>query len=147
MQFKFKLEALRRYRNFQEELIQKELAEAQRSRDREMDLLDELIDKRVRAEQGLRSEQEKSTSGPHIALYDNYLKRLSEDIRNQQKSVKAAEAVCEQKMRALLEAMQKRKALDKLKTKGLQTYIETLNHQEQKFLNELALNRFARTDN
>ena len=146
MSFKFKLEALRQYRNFQEDLTQKELAQAQRNRDREIDLLESLIDKRHRAEQNRKSEQEISTNGPHMALYDNYLKRISGEIAAQRQRIKDAEALCKEKMGALLEAMQNRKTMDKLKEKDLHAYLDNLNQNEQKFLNEIAINQFARNN-
>ncbi len=145
MSFKFRLEALRQYRNFQEDALQKELAQAQRERDQEVDRLQSLLDKRSRAEEDLKREQEKSTNGPHMALYDTYLNRLEGEIADQRMRVNQAENMCKQKMQELLEAMQNRKTIDKLKEKDLQAYMENLNQNEQKFLNEIAINKFARS--
>lgn len=144
MSFKFKLEALRRYRSFQEDLVQRELAEAQRDRDQEIDRLQSLMDKRSRAENDLRRQQESSTNGPFMALYDTYIQRLTGEVSEQQMRVKQAEAKCSEKMQALLEAMQNRKSIDKLKEKDLRSYMEALNQTEQKFLNEIAINQFTR---
>lgn len=145
MSFKFRLEALRQYRNFQEDALQKELAEAQRNRDQEMDRLQAMLDRRSRAEEDLKREQEKSTNGPHMALYDTYLNRLAGEIAEQRERTRQAEAICSQKMQELLEAMQNRKTIDKLKEKDLQAYMENLNQNEQKFLNEIAINQFTRS--
>ena len=147
MGFEFKLEALRRYRHFKEEMLQKELADMQRHRDQETALLSEMVDQRTRAEQDMLGEQEKRTCGPRMALYEAYLNRLTEDIRNQRQRVKQVEALCSEKMSALLEAVQQRKSIEKLKEKGLKAYIENLNRNEQKFLNEIAINRFVRANN
>jgi flagellar FliJ protein len=147
MGFEFKLEALRRYRHFKEEMLQKELAQMQRHRDREIALLAEMIDKRTMAEQDMIGEQEKRTHGPRMALYETYLNGLTQDIKNQRQRVKEAQALCSEKMNALLKAVQERKSIEKLKEKGLKAYIEKLDRNEQKFLNEIAINRFARADN
>lgn len=147
MGFEFKLEALRRYRHFKEEMLQKELAQLQRHRDREIAMLAEMIDKRTRAEQDMKGEQENSTRGPRMAMYETYLNRLAEDIENQRERVKKAEALCTEKMNALLEAVQERKSIEKLKEKSLKAYIENLSQKEQKFLNEIAINRFVRANN
>ena len=144
MSFKFKLEALRRYRSFQEDLVQRELAEAQRDRDQEIDRLQSLMDKRSRAENDLRRQQASRTHGPQMALYDTYIQRLTGEISEQQIRIKQAEAKCSEKMQALLEAMQNRKSIDKLKEKDLRAYMEALNQTEQKFLNEIAINQFTR---
>lgn len=146
MRYQFKLEALRQYRNFQEDIKQKELAQAQRNRDQVMDHLEALIDKRKRAEQSLKSQQEKSTSGPHMALFDTYLKRLASEIAAQRRRLQDAETLCKEKMGDLLEAMQHRKTIDKLKEKDLHAYIKGLNHNEQNFLNEIGINQFTRNN-
>ena len=144
MSFKFKLEALRRYRSFQEDVLQKELAHAQRNRDREIDRLRSLMDKRTLAENDLKRRQERSTNGPRMALFDTYIQRLTGEIAEQRVRVKQADAVCNEKMQALLEAMQNRKTIDRLKEKDLQAYMEKLSRNEQKFLNEIAINQFTR---
>jgi flagellar FliJ protein len=146
MAYEFKLEALRQYRHFKEEMLQKELAEMQRNRDQEIALLAEMVDKRTRSEQDMIEEQEKHTRGPRMAMYETYLKRLAEDIKNQRKKVEKAEALCSEKMSALLEAVQERKSIEKLKEKGLKAYMDNLNQNEQKFLNEIAINRFVRAN-
>lgn len=147
MGFEFKLEALRRYRHFKEQMLQKELADMQRIRDQEIALLSEMVDKRTGAEQDMLGEQEKRTRGPRMALYEAYLNRLAEDIKNQRQRVQQAETLYSKKMSALLAAVQERKSIEKLKEKGLKAYIETLNQNEQKFLNEIAINRFVRANN
>lgn len=144
MGYNFKLEALRQYRSFQEDIKKKELAQAQRDRDLEIERLDGLIDKRFQLEQDLKSEQQNSTNGPHMALYDQYLKRISEEITDQRQKLEDAEKRCKEKMGNLLQAMQHRKTIEKLKEKDFHTYMESLNQTEQKFINEIAINQFAR---
>ena len=143
MKYTFKLEALRQYRNFQEDLKQKDLAHARRQRDQDMDKLAVLMEKRRQAEQDLESEQH-STSGPHMAMYDTYLNRISGEIAVQRQKVAAAEHHCQQKMAELLQAVKHRKTIDKLKEKDFNAYVESLNQNEQKFINEIAINQFAR---
>jgi flagellar FliJ protein len=142
--FKFKLEALRRYRSFQEDVLQKELAQVQRNRDLEIGRLQSLMDKRTQAENDLKRWQESSTNGPRMALFDAYIQRVTGSIAEQRMRVKQADAVCNEKMQALLEAMQNRKTIDRLKEKDLQAYMENLSRNEQKFLNEIAINQFTR---
>ena len=54
-----------------------------------------------------------------------------------------AEKQLEEKREVFLDAMQKRKTLDKLKEKGLKAHIESLNSEEQKFISEMAISRFS----
>jgi flagellar FliJ protein len=72
---------------------------------------------------------------------------LTAEIADQRARVEQAEMLCQKKMQALLEAMQNRKAIDKLKEKDFQAYREELGQTEQKFLNEIAINRFTRNAN
>lgn len=144
MGFEFKLEALRRYRNFQEEMVQKELSIAQRNLNQEIDFLEELLDKRTRTENYLKEEQKRETNGTSMALYDSYLKRISKEISAHRIRVEEAQEVYNKIMADLLEAMQKRKSIDKLKEKDLKNYTEILNQNEQKFINEIAINQFIR---
>jgi flagellar export protein FliJ len=144
MGYHFKLEALRQYRNFQEDIKKKELALAQRDRDLELEYLNALIDKRNQLEQDLKSKQQNSTNGPHMALYNQYLKRISAEITAQRQKLEDAETRCKDKMGDLLQAMQHRKTIEKLKEKDLHTYLKSLNQTEQKLINEIAIHQFAR---
>jgi flagellar FliJ protein len=143
MDYRFKLEALRKYRKFQEETLQKELAEAQRLRDREADILTELIDLQNKTESDLELKQKESASGPCLAIYSNYLNTLASDIFAQKYKLADAEKQLEKRRKVLLAAMQKRKTLDKLKEKGLKAHLESLNNEDQKFINEMAISRFS----
>ena len=143
MDYRFKLEALRQYRSFQEETRQKEMAEAQRLRDREAAILDGLNSMRDKTEQDLKAQQKGRTTGPSLAIYHNYLNKLASDIRTQKIKLVDAEKKLDEKRDALLLAMQKRKTLDKLKEKSQKAYFENLNSEEEKFINEMAINRFS----
>ena len=142
MDYRFKLEALRQYLTFQEEARQKEMAEAQRIRDQEAALLEELSALRRKTEDALQRECQGSTTGPCLSFYNSYLDKLSADIFSQQFKLADAEKALVEKREALLLAMQKRKTLDRLKEKGREAYLENLNSEEEKFINEMAINRF-----
>jgi flagellar FliJ protein len=143
MDYRFKLEALRQYRAFQEEERQKELAEALRLRDQEVEILAELIDLRHKTEKDLESKQNGRITGPFLSIYSTYLNKLASDIFAQNHKVAAAEKNLDKCREALLTAMQKRKTLEKLKEKGFKAYLEKLNREEEKFINEMAISRFA----
>ena len=133
MDYRFKLEALRQYRSFQEESHQKEMAEAQRLRDREAAILDGLNGMRDKTEQDLKAQQKGCTTGPSLAIYHNYLDKLASDIRAQKTKLVDAEK----------KLGEKSKTLDKLKEKSQKSYFENLNSEEEKFINEMAINRFS----
>jgi flagellar FliJ protein len=142
MDYRFKLEALRQYRVFQEEARQKELAEAMRLRDQQAEILARLIDQRNRTEMDLKARQNDGTTGPHLTIFSNYLSKLASDIFSQNHKVAEAEKNLERTREALLLAMQKRKTLDKLKEKELKAHTDRLSREEEKFINEMAISRF-----
>ncbi len=143
MDYRFKLEALRQYRTYQEELRQKEMAEAQRLRDQAADSLEALIALRDKTEKDLRAKQKEYTTGPHLAIYNNYLDKIGSDIFAQKFKLSEAQKIFTIKRDALLAAMQKRKTLEKLKEKGLKEHLEQMNSEEAKFINEMAISRFT----
>jgi flagellar protein FliJ len=143
MDYRFKLEALRQYRVFQEEARQKEMAEALRLRDQEVEILAELIDSREKTERELKSKQNGRITGPYLSIFSTYLNKLASDIFVQHHKVAEAEKSLDKSREALMAAMQKRKTLDKLKEKGFKAHMEKLNRDEEKFINEMAISRFT----
>lgn len=143
VQYRFKLEALRQYRQFQEDKLQKELSEALRFRDHLAQVLDDQLAMRNQTESDLERLQTESTTGPQMTVYESYLRRISEQIEQQRLKVEQADKLCLERRTVLLAAVQKRKALDKLKEKDHESYLADLNQKEQKFINEMAINRFA----
>jgi flagellar FliJ protein len=143
MRYHFKLEALRQYRQFQEDKLQRELAEALRFRDHMARMLDDQLAMRARAESDLEKQQTESTTGPRMAVYESYLRRIAKQIEEQRVKLEQADTLCLERRTVLLAAVQKRKALDKLKEKDHKAYLADLNQKEQKFINEMAINRFA----
>jgi flagellar protein FliJ len=142
MDYRFKLEALRQYRVFQEEARQKEMAEALRLRDQEVEILADLINLRDKTEKELKSKQHGRITGPYLSIFSNYLNRLASEIFAQQHKVADAEKNLDKSREVLLVAMQERKTLDRLKEKGFKEYMEKLNREEEKFINEMAISRF-----
>ncbi len=145
MRYKFKLEALRRYRRFQEDTLQKELSEAQRQQEMEAMKLSGLEELRNMTEAELKKSQLQSTTSTQLAIYNEYLRRISADIVAQRLELRQAEKACEQKRQALVLGMQKRKTLEKLKENGFKTYMQNLSQEELKFINEMAISRFNLT--
>ena len=141
MPYTFKLEALRRFREFEEERMQKEFSEAQRKRDEAAQRVADQVALRQRTEQAFAEKQD-GNAASLAAMYRSFLQRLSEEIDVLQQKLMVAEKACEKKRQELLEAMKNRKALDRLKEKGEQNYQEDQNRDEGKFIDEIAINRF-----
>jgi flagellar FliJ protein len=142
MGYRFKLEALKRFRQFQEERCQKELSEAQRIWESENRILLELIESRSQTEAELKRQGDGEHTGPGIVMYTRYLERIARQIEDRRSAVSEATAQCDRRRRELVAAMQKRKTLETLKEHGLEAYLRSLNQEEEKFINEMAINRY-----
>ncbi|WDN90044.1 flagellar FliJ protein [Desulfosarcina sp. BuS5] len=143
--YHFTLEALLSHRKSIEESFHKELADSQR-------LLKEEMNKKMNFEQErekVMTELERKTSRGITAgdnfIYHNFIQRLAADIDKQDKRLLGVEREVESKRIVLLEAVKNRKALEKLKEKGLEAYARKLGKKEQRFINEVAVNNFFRS--
>lgn len=142
--YRFKLEALLNHRRHQEESCQKELAESRRKLADEQEKLG--LKRREKREnvQKLQKIQIESTNVSDIILYVNYIQQLSKEIENQTRRVQEATKKVNQKRKALVLVMQKRKILEKLKDKGWQSYQQKQMQGERKLMDELASIRHIR---
>jgi flagellar FliJ protein len=141
MGYRFQLEALKRYRQFQEESCQRDFSDAQRLHERESQTLMNLIAQRNHTEAERGVEADPARTGARLAMVATYLERLARQINAQRRVLMEAQHRCEEKRQVLIAAMQKRKTLDKLKEHGLKAYLANLNREEEKFINEMAINR------
>ena len=142
--YTFKLQVLLNHRRHQEEALQKQLADVRRKLVVEQNRLHRT--KREKREHVLSLHQ-KQSAGCTVTdslLYVNYIQQLSRAIEQQRQRVQQAEKKVRRQRRALIEAVKKRKTLEKLKDKGQQAYLEKQMQNERKFMDEIASTRHAR---
>ena len=140
MPYTFKLEALRKYHEFEEERAQKALSEAERIREAAAEKLTAHIEHRHTSEKTF-ARQQATLAPPQAAMYRHFMQRLTKEINILEQKLKLAAKACDKKRQALLKAVQRRKTLDRLKEKGEQAYMEALSRDEEKFIDEMAINR------
>jgi flagellar FliJ protein len=136
--FQFRFEALLTARRHAEDCLQKELSVARRALADEQTVLKEKKNSRRQCLQEQRRKQRRGFRGPDMLLFQTYLQRLERDIDAQQKRVAAAERKVGQKRQALIEAVKKRKILEKLKEKDQESHRRRLAEAERKFIDEVA---------
>jgi flagellar FliJ protein len=141
--FKFRFETLLTTRRNAEDVHQKELAEARRELAAEQAALRDKRSTRRRCMQDLLRTQRQSFRAPDIALYGPYLARLERDIKTQQKRVAGAERKVNQKRGALIEAVKKRKVLEKLKEKDRKDHLNAETLRDRKFMDDVASRHHA----
>ena len=140
----FKLQALLNHRRHQEEVCQKELAEAQRIlADAQETLRCLKKDKRKNIQQ-LQARQKERHNASNILIFTNYIEQLSKDIDAQIQQVRRASKNVTQKRDNLVAIMKKRKTLEKLKEKEWQAYQQKMMQIERKFNDEVAATRHIR---
>jgi flagellar FliJ protein len=142
--YRFKLQALLSHRRHQEEVCQKELAEAQRVLTDAREKLRRLEkDKRENIEK-LKARQQEPHSISNILIFINYIDQLSRDMEAQMLKVDRASKNVNQKRDNVIAIMKKRKTLEKLKEKQWLEYQHKLMQAERKFNDEVAATRHIR---
>ena len=141
----FRLEPLLKYRQLQEEILEKALAEIRMQMEREREKLAEYRNRQETAVLSFQQRQRGSSfDGASARGYADYLARLEGDIRQQQDQIERVRQRVDKKRLELLQAARNRKMIDKLKKKQRRRDTETRQHQERIFFDEVATNTFIR---
>lgn len=142
--YTFKLQVVLDHRQFVEDNLKKELADIRQRCLAAKKHLDELSRKEMETEIDLKERQATGLSSDHVVGYQAYLQSLSERIRQQKKMVLALTQQEATKQDELREAMKERQILEKLKDRGLHRYQQEALKKEMNFIDEIAVNQFAR---
>ncbi len=142
--YRFRLQALLNHRRHQEEVCQKELAEAQRDlSDAQTKLKGIKKDKRDNI-QKLKARQAERHNASKILIFINFIDQLSKDLAAQSQEVHRASQHVTEKRENLIAIMKKRKTLEKLKEKEWHAYQQNMMRAERKFNDEVAATRYIR---
>lgn len=144
--FVFKLEVLLKMRKRQEDQAQTQLTNERRVLQQEKIKLFDLQDLRVNAQ--AEFEEQRRTSRIYIQdlmLWNEYFSQIDKKIEQQTQLIKNQEELVKIALKALEEAIKKRKVVEMLKEKRVQQYNLELIAQEQIILDELSLSIFTRT--
>jgi len=142
--YKFSLESLLNHRKHLEENLDKELGRIKRALNTEERRLERLTKNKIKCQQNLQKNQDDGKKINEIILCFNYLDKLALDIDKQKKCLKNVEKEYEIKHSELIEAMKKRKTLDRLKEKEMKAFNYSEMKVEQEMMNEVAANQFNR---
>ena len=140
--YTFKLEPLLNHRRYQEEVLQKELAELKSRLEKEKEKLRDLRKRKRDYLQQLQKKQKAGRPASEIQLYLHFVDYLSIKVDERNRLVRNAEQKVNTKRKDLIEAMKKRKTLDKLKEKDLQAHQKKWLKKERDFMDEVAGQQF-----
>ena len=142
--YQFKLQALLNHRRHQEEVCQKELAEAQRDLSDAQEKLKGIKKDRRDNIRKLKAKQTERHNASNILIFINYIDQLSRDLDAQVQAVNLASQHVTEKRDNLIAIMKKRKTLQKLKEKERLEYQKNMMQAERKFNDEVAATRHIR---
>jgi flagellar FliJ protein len=140
--YRFSLETVLNHRKHTEDALRKEFVAGKKEllmKEKKLARLDEVMMQNLMA---LQEKQRDGASVSDITLYDNYIKQISIDRREQIHRIIALEDQLRQKCSELIEAMKSRKILDRLKERELETYRRELEKKERIFMSEIAISGF-----
>ena len=140
--YHFNFESLLNYRRYQEEILQKELADFKNQLIQHERLLHQMKQDRRKYSRELHQLQKRGGTVSGLIIYFRYLNRLAVDIDNQNHSVAKAKKQFDRKRRELIEIVKKRNTLEKLKDKGFLTYQREMLRKEQRLMDEVAATRY-----
>ena len=142
--YKFLLEPVLNHRSFIVENLQKELAILEKILSGEKRKLRSYKKAKYEFLSELQKKEEEGVTISEIVLYSSFVERLSMDIIEQRERIVEAVRKVDLKRDDLIEAMKKMKMLEKLKEKERKAYRQEVMKKEQRFLDEVATNRFTR---
>ncbi|MBW2608183.1 MAG: flagellar export protein FliJ [Deltaproteobacteria bacterium] len=142
--YKFSLQSLLNHRKHIEENLDKELGRIKRVVNKEKRRLENIGKEKIKCRKELREKQGAGKKVNKIILYFNYLDKLSKDIDKQKRCLKDVEKEYDIKRSELIEAMKKRKTLERLREKEMKAFNYSEMKVEQDIMNEVAANRFIR---
>ncbi len=148
--FNFRLEPVLNYRKTIEDNLLKELSGLKRQLSAEEDKLKTMEDERDSHIKELGMVQRGGNGAASflniedVKLYFSYLDGLEVRINNQRQVIKERQVMVDRKLTEVIEAMKNRKILEVVKERGLAEYKKEIDIKEQRFLDEIAVNRFSR---
>lgn len=131
--FKFSLEKVLKIREFEEKEAQIELGKA-------LAVVNDLnAQLKYIAEERIKSNDSRANSSDlsFLMAVENYINGLDYKKEQLLEQLAQAQLVVEEKQKIMIEAMQKRKALDKLKENQFKAYKKELLQEEEKILDEI----------
>ena len=138
---RFKLETVLKHRKHLEEIAHKVFGEASRKWDQARNALDVMTRNRLKYQHELRYKMNTEAAAGELLLYHRYLDRLQNEIEAQNGLVEDLAAEKEEKRAQLLVALKNRKMIEKLKDRYLASAAHKAKAEEQKRLDESAVNR------
>jgi len=139
--FKFKLEAVLRYRKYRERNAQLELVKAKNAVVDKKNLIEKLKQNRLQAIRDLKEEESKGIEVGRHRFYTNYITGTDEALEEEQKQLIQLEKILRKHQEIVRKEQIKRKTLEKIEEKQQKEYISEYIKFEQKTMDEMIVIR------
>jgi flagellar protein FliJ len=144
--FTFRLQSVLDVRQVLEEKALVAFSDEHRRLAQEKQVLAALRRERVSHVDQLRETSHRSLRADQVSMLVSYLDILRKKIAAQQQVVHQATLAVETKRAELLDAMKKKKVMERLKEKQLAEFRREMGVRERRDLDEMAVLRFARSE-
>ena len=138
--FKFSLEKVLSLREFEEKQAQIELGKAQSVVNDINEQLKFIASERVKSNES----RSKSSDLTFLMSIENYINGLDYKKELLIQELAKAQIILEEKRAIVIEAIKKRKSLEKLKEKQFESYKKEYNKEEEKILDEISSSKFSK---
>jgi flagellar FliJ protein len=108
---------------------------------RKKKMVKRVIEQRSKAADDRSDQGAEGVDVPRFQIHTSFLQKLNYDLESGYREIKVTEQKVKAQEAVVISEMIKRKALEKLKEKRFQTYLHETGREEQKFLDELAINK------
>ena len=138
--FKFSLEKVLSLREFEEKQAQIELGKAQSVVNDLNEQLKFIASERLKCNES----RSKSSDLTFLMSIENYINGLDYKKEKLIEELVQAQIILEEKRAIVVEAIKKRKSLEKLKEKQFESYKKEYNKEEEKILDEISSSKFSK---
>ncbi len=145
--FRFPLQKLLEIKEHKEKLVKNEMAKAQRKKVIYLNEKQDIINKYKNGLKNMKQEEKnKRLSVDKLQNYQKYFSYLKMEESERDNLIKLADEEIAIIAKKLVEARKEKRVLERLKEKKLQQYNYELRKEEQDFLDEVGINKYARNN-
>lgn len=142
--FRFRLQTKLDISIRQEQLAREELQFCINERDRILERLEQAVNRLIALEQVIREFNLKEHSFQELLVKKEYVPVIKRQIRDLEELLYNAELILEKARQLLLSRIKETDTMEKLKEKDWQEYCHQLSLEEQKVVDEIAINNHYR---
>ena len=144
--FKFKLQSVLDLKIQIEDEEKEKLAKLNAEKAREEMVLEGLRNAKIEETRVFREKQRGTLNIVELKQFEAHLKKLDHMIVNQKLRIRELEIKIEEQRQITIKASQERQIFEKLRDKHKEIFIQEMEAEETKFIDELAITRFRRGD-